>query len=261
MTVAMKILVHLLLGVVLSGCALAPPYRVHPDLQEKAKLTRALAVMPPKVEVFQLGPGGVREKMDGWSSQAKQNILVAIESELKTRAGLRVTTLAEGSLSEEAKSNVEDTHKLFDAVNSSIVLHTYNPPAPPEYQFEEKIKHFDYSLGKEVQRLRLDEADVLLLAMGVDHIWTEGRKALQAFGVLLGIGAGVATGVVVIPVLGGGTEIAVALLDAHSGSILWYNRAESGAGYDLRDPASASNLVKEVFKEFPIGVGTLEGER
>lgn len=104
-----------------------------------------------------------------------------------------------------------------------------------------------------MRELKVGEDDVLLLATGVDHVWSEGRRALQALGVILGIGAGVATGVVVIPMLGGGTELHLALVDANTGSILWYNRAGRQAGYDLRDAASAMSLVKELFQGFALG--------
>ncbi len=39
-------------------------------------------------------------------------------------------------------------------------------------------------------------------------------------------------------------------VDAHSGSILRYNDAESGIGYDLRDPESVAGSLKELLEDF-----------
>jgi hypothetical protein len=73
--------------------------------------------------------------------------------------------------------------------------------------------------------------------------------------VILGIGAGVATGVVVIPIMGGGTGASAALVDSHTGDILWINAVASRAGKDLRDPGSAREMVSELFKDFPMSYG------
>ena len=70
---------------------------------------------------------------------------------------------------------------------------------------------------------------------------------------MLGIGAGVATGMVIIPQLGGGTDLQAALVDGRSGDLLWYHAVGGGAGHDLRDPESAASLVKNLFSEFPSG--------
>lgn len=254
MIVRPRIIGLLLLWVVYAGCAL-PAHRSHPSFGARGKGLKTLALMPPRVEVFYLETGGVREKMDDWSAQARRNIAVALEQELSGRFALRVRALSEDSMDKEVKSTLDETHALFDAVNTSVVLHSYGITNQPEspHLFKEKVDNFDYSLGEEVRELKVGEDDVLLLAAGVDHVWSEGRRALQALGVILGIGAGMATGVVVIPVLGGGTELHLALVDANTGSILWYNRAGRQSGIDLRDRESAASLVKDLFQGFPLG--------
>jgi len=100
-----------------------------------------------------------------------------------------------------------------------------------------------------------DGTEALLLLNAEDHVWTAGRQALQALGILLGIGAGVATGVPIIPTMSGGTGARVALIDIAAGDILWMNAVGSGAGTDLRDPTSASAMVGQLFKNFPVGYG------
>lgn len=253
MAVRIKRLSLVLVALFLSGCVQVAAYRNHPTLDARAGQIRTLAMLPPSVEVFELDAGGIKEKRDEWSTQARNNIATAVRAELQERTGVVFHSLAEGALSEEAGADFEETLAMFDTVSMSIILHTYSPPSPPELRFEEKIKNFDYSLGEEIKRLKTGEGDAFLLIKGADHVWTEGRKALQAFGVLLGLGAGVGTGVMVIPVLGGGTTLYAALVDPNEGSILWYKPIARGAGYDFRDPISVNSLVKELLNDFPLG--------
>ena len=91
----------------------------------------------------------------------------------------------------------------------------------------------------------------MLLVDAEDHIWTGGRVALQTLGVILGIGAGVATGVVIIPQLSGGTFVKASLVDSETGDVLWFNVAGAGAGTDLRDAASATKMIEDLFRNFP----------
>jgi hypothetical protein len=50
----------------------------------------------------------------------------------------------------------------------------------------------------------------------------------------------------------GGSGVRAALVDSATGDILWINAVGSGAGTDLRDPASAKAMVSELFKDFPV---------
>jgi len=242
MAVKLRVSALFIVALVVGGCAV-PLYRAHPDMEKRAKTIRTVVVLPPRIDVFQISAGGLREKMDEWSIQGRKNIAAAIEEELKGRARIQVRSL-ENPLPREVESNVEETYALFDAVETSVLLHTYGPP---EHRFEEKIRNFDYTLGKEVQGLRRAKADVLILVRGVDHISSGGQKAVQAVGVLAGLAMGTWSGV-----SGGITAAAVALVDAQTGAVLWYNRAWSDGGYDLRDPAGAASFVKVLMDGFPI---------
>lgn len=55
------------------------------------------------------------------------------------------------------------------------------------------------------------DLEALLFLDAEDHVWTAGRQALQALGVILGVEAGVATGMVVIPQLNGPTATFLSL--------------------------------------------------
>ena len=235
----------------LSGCVpAAVTYRANPRFQEQGSRIHTIAVLPSDVKVYQIDAGGVREEMAEWSTRARTNIATALESELSGKLKAAVKSLPEESFTEE-KAHLEDTQALYSAVSAMILIHTYINPNLPAFFFEEKLKNFDYSLGTEVSSLA-SGADALLLLNAQDHVWTAGRQALQALGIILGIGAGVATGVAVIPRLTGGTGIRAALIDSNTGDILWINAVGAGGGTDLRDPASARDMVGQLFKDFPM---------
>jgi hypothetical protein len=232
----------------LSGCVTAVSYRANPRFQDQARRIRTVALLPSDIKVYQIDAGGVREEIAEWSAQARNNVITALDNELRAKTQFLLKIENEDSLTEE-KARLEETRALYAAVSAMILLHTYPNPNTPSHLFEEKLKNFDYSLGNEVSDLA-NGADALLFLEAQDHIWTPGRQALQALGVILGIGAGVATGVVVIPQMGGGTGVRAALVDSGTGDILWINAVGSGAGKDLRDPASAREMVRELFKDF-----------
>jgi hypothetical protein len=50
----------------------------------------------------------------------------------------------------------------------------------------------------------------------------------------------------------GNTTISIALVDADSGFIMWYNVHSSGGDHDLRNPMNTTTLVKQLLKDLPI---------
>ena len=239
-----KLLILIFACLLVSACATtAPQFRSNPRLNEKLGQTKTITVVPLKVDVYQISAGGVKEKIDEWSSQARTNVMTAVEEELKQIPLLNLKSISETVMSEDQMSNLEQTSALFDSISWSIILHTYGPP---EQRFPEKIQNFDYSLGSEVGELS-DQTDALLLVRAEDNISTAGRKALQAGSVILGALVGVS----VNPNLGI-TLVNIALVDAQSGDILWYNYHGSTGDHDLRNPVEATVLVKNILKDFPI---------
>ncbi len=232
-----------LLGIVaLSGCV-AANYRAHPTLPDRAKDLKTITMLPPRIDVYQIGAGGVLEKIDEWSKQGTNNVIAGINGRLNQKSGLRLNIISSDELPKELEAEIEQTHALFDAVNDSILRHTYGPPVQ---RFEEKITNFDYSLGQEMQKLARGD-DAVLLIRGIDHISSEGRIALQTTAMLVAAAFGVA----LIP-RGGVTALSIALVDGKTGVVLWYIFARSEGGHDLRKPDSASSLVEQLLTEFPI---------
>jgi hypothetical protein len=239
-----------LAGVFLSsGCATIETYRVNPRFYDQSKGTGTVVILPAQVKVYQIDAGGVRQEMADWSTTAQNHIVNAITNQLTSKMNAKVDLVTE-ELLDENKSRWEDTRALHNATSMMILLHTYQNPNLPNHYFEEKFKSFDYSLGSDVRPLARG-ASAMLLVDAEDHVWTGGRVALQTLGVILGIGAGVATGVVIVPQLGGGTFVKASLVDSDTGDILWFNVAGAGAGTDLRDAASATRMIEDLFKNFP----------
>ena len=243
-------LLLLLAGVFLaSSCAPSATYRVSPRFYGEAARIGTVAILPAQVKVYQIDAGGVREEMTDWSAAARKHILTAIANQLTRKMNTKVDLVTDDLL-DENKPRWEDTKALHNAVSMMILLHTYQNPNLPNQYFEDKFKTFDYSLGTAARPLARG-ASAMLLVDAEDHIWTGGRVALQTLGVILGIGAGVATGVVIIPQLSGGTFVKASLVDSETGDVLWFNVAGAGAGTDLRDAASATKMIEDLFRNFP----------
>jgi hypothetical protein len=262
------------LAYLISGCMgpMPPPpsdsliefERATSRFQEQAKQIRTVVILPSEVKVYQIDAGGVPEEIAAWSAQARNNVVTALENELRTKMKAVVKLVSEESVAEK-KTRIEEIRALYDAVLAMILLHT-NPDFRRHF-FEEKLRNFDYSLGAEVGSLA-NGADALLFFYAQDHIWTAGRKALQGLAYSGYIVVGVVTlgmpmglyeieklyelPIPIIPVMIGGSGVRAALVDSATGDILWINAVGSGAGTDLRDPASAKAMVSELFKDFPV---------
>ena len=167
-------------------------YRANSRFQEQAQQIRTVTILPSEVKVYQIDAGEVREEIAEWSAQARNNVVTALENELRAKMKTVVEVVDEESLAEE-KTRLEETRALYDAVSAMILLHTYPNTNFPRHFFEEKLKNFDYSLGTEVGSLA-NGADAVLFFQAQDHVWTAGRQALQVLGVILYIGLNVAAG-------------------------------------------------------------------
>jgi len=206
---------------------------------------KTIAILPPRIEVFELGAGSMLEKIDEWSVRAVDTVTAALDLELQQRPEVKRVIVREEALSPEQKAELEELHALYNVVRGSFVQHVFG--LQNEY-FEEKQTNFDYSLGKETARLMLPEIDALLIIRGVDQISSVGRHALNAMTMAASIAMGT---FYMLP--SGLAQLSVALVDAKTGDILWYGGTGGGAGTDLREASSSTRLVRELFVKFPLG--------
>jgi len=247
---------------------MAPTVRAHPQLQGKLASIKTVAVMPPGVTVYQIAVGRAIQVMDEETAVARPTLATAIEQELGRDAGVVFTPFPSSLASLDASrdpaaarltAELEDTQALFEAVSASIVLHTYyhGEGALYDWRFVEKLKNFDYSLGPDVQQFaKLANADALLFISGVDHISTGGRKArIKARMVLLPLITSPTILLQAPPFFlpPGNTALSVALVDATTGALLWYNVAAfQGGVHSLTDPHSVTDLTAQVLMDFPL---------
>jgi hypothetical protein len=223
------------------GCS-SPPFRASRNLDERTQNAKSILLLPPKVNVYELSAGGIREKMDEWSDKATTNVVQALKLEIGDTSGSGLRILPIDSLVPEARVTYDETQALFEAVNASVLLHTYGES---EERFSDKIENFAFSLGTEVGTL-VPGADLFLFVRGVDYKSTTGRQILKIGAAVVGALFGIAP-----EIQGDPTQVSMALVDAHDGTVLWYNLNFSGSGTDLREYPDAEEMVKNVFKHFP----------
>jgi hypothetical protein len=213
--------------------------KAHPDLAAKLPGIKAVLVLPPRISMYEIGAGGTPEKMEDWSTAAQANVSQAFSARPPALATIRLSELDENSLAPAARETYDETRLLYEVVASHIVNHTYDTNRP--WYFPAKASKFVYSLGPGFDEIA-PEAEALLLIEGFDHRTTSGRKALQAGTMLIGL----VLGAVVIP-RGAGNLMTVALVEAKTGTILWFYRTQYS--YDLREPSSAAAFAEDVLKE------------
>jgi hypothetical protein len=202
-----------------------------------------ITVIPLKIELSQVSAGGIAEKMDDWCVQARNNVMAAIEQELRKKPLLNIKPFSPALLSRSQQTNLDQTCALFEAVSLSIVIHTYSGSGQT---FTEKIKDFNYSLGPEVSELN-DGVDTILFVLSYENIPTAGKKAVETGKMVLGLLAGV-----VMPVDVGFTHLSMALVDADQGTLIWYNQYGASGSADLRNPIKTTTIVQELLRSFPL---------
>ena len=216
--------------------------KTHPEAASKLRGIHNVVLLPLHISMYEIGAGGTREKMDDWGTTAQANVIQASETQVVKGNLFQLRRIAEETLDGSTRENYDETRALYDAVEASVLFHTYDERRP--WYFAEKVRSFVYSLGSEVQELS-PEADAFIMIQGSDHRSSGGRQALQAGTMLIGA----ALGVIPIP-RGGGSIYTVALVEAKSGAILLFYRTHYAG--DLRDAESASLFVEDVLKELTV---------
>lgn len=242
MTGAIRAASALCLAWVIGGCA--PPMFVSaPNIGERLPRLKKIALLPPRIEVYEVGAGRILERRADWSRTGTENVSRAFVAELGQRRRIQVSQIDAARL-DALRSELEQTQLLFDAVSAAVVAHIYGAP---RQRFPDKVASFQYSLGAETANLNVGDADAFLIVKCIDYSSTAGRQALQATTML----AAAALGRIYIPptVV---SPLFVALVDARSGDILWYTISRSEGGHQLHDSASAAAFVRNVLVGFPV---------
>jgi hypothetical protein len=203
-----------------------------------AKSGKKILIFRPAISVGAQSTGGLFEPNAEWTAQAKANIQTSLDK-LQLKLGNTVVAAPE-AYGEDARA-VEEHMALFAAVSQAVI----------EYQFfvgnrlptkkrDNKNDVFEWSLGPTVTRLPgAAGADYGLFLYNKDEFGSTGRKVLQVFAAMGGVG------------VKSGEHIGYAgLVDLKTGDLLWLN-ADGAMGGDVRDPDGSEKRVRQLLEDFP----------
>lgn len=203
------------------------------------KLPHKVIVIEPDVEVKEVSAGGVPEKIDAWSLQAKQNLASALEKQLVSKHYFEKVALPELSL--ESMATLNEHVALYDVVGQNAFF--YGRAVFPAW--EQKKKAFDYTLGNGLKDIgEKTGADAALFIIGQDYVSSGGRKATRLLAAMLGV---------VLPP--SPTFVSVGLVELKTGNVLWMNYLMAADSEDLRKATDVDEILTEIFSKYPQSTG------
>ncbi len=195
----------------MAGCAL-DAHRIHPEFERKAGSIKSAVLVPPEVDMFDRSSIRVAVLRDDWSNIGRENLQIAIKQNLaQKQCRLKLMQMDENTTEQMA-----DVRALYELVHRTMTRRTFNS----DHKSTE-IKKFDYSLGSIETILQQQAADSMIFVTGYDEIFENRRKAL----------------------------IDLAIADS-SGTILYFSVKGTTQGKDLRDPADAEDVVRDLLSDF-----------
>ena len=196
-----------------------------------------ILVFRPDVSVGAQSTGGMNEPNAEWTKQARDNLAKALAAEQAGRANeLVVMPEFEG----DNAALLADYQALFRNVTNAVVVHKLFKGN----RLPTKREDFNWTLGSGVSKLsELGGGDYGLFIYTNDSYGSAGRKALQIFGAMMGMGisSGVHTGY-------------AGLVDLHSGELVWVN-ADLKMGGDVREADGATKRIQQLLEDFPKRAG------
>ncbi|MBI5763672.1 MAG: hypothetical protein HZA51_09135 [Planctomycetes bacterium] len=188
---------------------------------------KQVAVIPASIEVSSMHSGGVQEARLDLVEPARDRVIESLISELKKR-GVEATRIESTTATPGGDEASARAFALAKAVSNSIQIHHY---------LFGKEEIFDYSTGT-LPRLALmnQNADAVLLVYLTSFVPTEGRKALQATAIVVGVLTGVHVYVATC-----GASATLVLIDARNGDVLWFNQLQEEC--DIRKNKTVERLL------------------
>ncbi|MCC2608153.1 hypothetical protein [Planctobacterium marinum] len=217
---------------IMAGCASTTNYNSVENLNSSENANPRLIIMPIDVELSILGATGVTEVQAEWTADARGFLEQEITDHLA--ANNSDATLFNNDV-QDIDSVQAQPEKLHEAVGYSILVHEVGAVKLPT-----RPKNGTWTLGEKASVLKEKTgADYALFVFMRDSYASAGRKAMQVFGALVGVG---------IP---GGTQLGFSsLVDLNTGDIVWFNRLISSSG-DLREQDSARETVANLLDSIP----------
>lgn len=223
--------------VLFSGCATFNYTQKGVQYEEKSSQVKTISVMPIDFKVIQISAGGVQEEMDEWAAEAKSLIQDFLTLELSSR-NIQLNFINESLLKSSHYEEWFSQKGLYQAIATSALNHGFKGMSG----FEDKINHFDYTLGKDIQSLtEAAPADAFLFIQGFDTRRTTGKFWIDAF--VQG-----ATGVVTFYY----NPFNMGLVDSQTGELLWFKSNNILQDVDFRKSKDVEKLIKWFAEDFLI---------
>lgn len=192
-----------------------------------------ILVFRPDVSVGAQSTGGMNEPNAEWTAQAREFLGAALATAQQQRSNeLVIMPELEG----DGAALLADYRGLFRAVANSVVSHKLFAGN----RLPTKRADFNWTLGADISKLReLGGGDYGLFIYTQDSYGSAGRKALQIFGAIMGVG------------ITSGVHIGYAgLVDLRTGELVWIN-ADVKMGGDVREADGAAKRIGQLLEDFP----------
>jgi len=192
-----------------------------------------ILVFRPDVHVGEQGAGGVNTPKADWTDTARTELGAALE---RQQATLKNELISMPELEGEPGALLADYRALFQAVTNAVMVHKLFPGN----RLPTKKESFDWTVGPGAAKLgELGGGDYALFVYTFDSYGSAGRKAMQIFGAMMGVG------------LTSGVHIGYAgLVDLKTGDLVWIN-ADVQMGGDVRDAEGADKRIAQLLEGFP----------
>ncbi len=194
-----------------------------------------IILMRPSIRVGSQSTGGLSEPNADWTAQAVEHIGKALR-DAQSNLGNEVIAHDEGLTSDSLITS--QYSNLFGAVADSVIEYQFFPGN--RLPTKKRSKEFEWGVGPGLAKLQsLQDADYALFINTHDDYGSAGRKALQIFGMLAGVG------------VTSGVHVGHAgLIDLKTGELVWLN-ADRQMGGDVRTPEGAAKRVQQLLEGFP----------
>lgn len=197
--------------------------------------TVRIALMRPTVRVGEQSTGGMFEPNADWTRQSRDNLIGALR---KVQAGLgnEIVEQPEGIAGDDPVT--AQYRNLFGTVADSVITYQFFPGNRLPTKKRKDV--FEWSLGPGVAKLpALEGMDYALFVNTEDQYGSGGRKALQIFAAMAGVG-----------ITSGVHKGHAGLIDLKTGELIWLN-ADLAMGGDVRTPEGAVKRVQQLLEGFP----------
>jgi hypothetical protein len=194
-----------------------------------------IVLLRPNIAVGAQSTGGMAEPNADWTDQARENIgrvLAATQGKLGNTIVDHVEPVGDDA------RRVAEYKALFDSLANSVITYQFFPGN--RLPTKKRNGSFVWGMGPGVASLPgLEGADYALFVATEDQYGSTGRKVLQVFAAMGGIG-------VVVGVHKG----FAGLIDLRTGDLVWLN-ADRQMGGDVRTSEGAEKRVAQLLAGFP----------